>query len=132
MPLFKSKLEEKSWAQLKKHFPSIKYEPHKYKYIQPEKERTYIPDFAMFHKVYIEAKGRLDLPTRQKMIWFRDSNPDITIIFLFQNPDNKITKKSKTTYAQWAEKEGFLWLDFRRNWILKYKELMNDKALSNT
>ena len=25
------------------------------------------------------------------MIWFRDSNPTIRIIFLFMNPDNKIT-----------------------------------------
>ena len=39
------------------------------------------------------------------------------------NPDNKITKRSKTTYAMWAEKEGFAWLDFRRNWIDDYLKL---------
>ncbi len=27
MPTFKSKLEVKAWAVLKKHFPSVKYEP---------------------------------------------------------------------------------------------------------
>lgn len=124
MPTFKSKLEIKAWSLLKKHFPSVKYEPTKIKYIQPEKERTYIPDFKMYRDIYIEAKGKLDLATRQKMIWFRDSNPHVTIIFLFMNPDNKITKRSKTTYAQWADKNEFHWLDFRKDWITAYKNLM--------
>ena len=39
------------------------------------------------------------------------------------NPDNKITKRSKTTYWQWAEKQGFMWLDFRKDWINDYKKL---------
>ena len=124
MPLFKSKLEEKVWEILKKKYPSAKYEPDKFKYIQPEKERTYIPDFRTGKKkLYLEAKGKLDLDTRQKMVWFRDSNPDVTIIFLFMNPDNKITKRSKTTYAKWAEDNGFLWLDFRKDWLNDYNKL---------
>ena len=78
MPTFKSKLEEKVWAVLKKNFPSVKYEPQKYKFIQPEIERTYIPDFKTGRSnIYIEAKGKLDLDTRKKMLWFRDSNPNI-------------------------------------------------------
>lgn len=123
MPAFKSKFEGVVWKELRKYFPSVKYEPNKYAYIQPSIERKYIPDFKMANKVYIEAKGKLDLATRQKMIWFRDSNPDITIIFLFMNPDNKITKRSKTTYWMWAEKNGFLWLDHRKDWINDYKKL---------
>lgn len=124
MPQFKSKLEEKVWSILKKHFPSVKYEPQKYKFIQPEIERTYIPDFKTGRSnIYIEAKGKLDLETRKKMIWFRDSNPGIRIIFLFMNPDNKITKRSKTTYAMWATDNGFEWLDFRKDWLNAYKQL---------
>ena len=42
---------------------------------------------------------------------------------LSMNPDNRITKRSKTTYWVWAEKEGFLWLDFRKDWITHYKEM---------
>lgn len=124
MPTFKSKLEEKVWAVLKKNFPSVKYEPQKYKFIQPEIERTYIPDFKTGRSnIYIEAKGKLDLDTRKKMLWFRDSNPNIRIVFLFQNPDNKITKRSKTTYAMWATDNGFEWLDFRKDWLNAYKQL---------
>lgn len=124
MPLFKSKLEEQVWKQLKARFPSVKYEPDKYKYIQPEKQRTYVPDFKTGRrKIYLEAKGKLDLDTRQKMVWFKECNPDVTIVFLFMNPDNKITKKSKTTYWMWAETNGFKWLDFRKDWLSAYIKL---------
>ena len=104
MPTFKSGLEVKAWKILKKHIPRVKYEPDAIPYKQPAKERKYTPDFKVANGVYIEAKGKLDLATRQKMVWFKDMHPRITIIFLFMNPDNKITKRSKTTYAMWAEK----------------------------
>ena len=124
MPSFKSKLEEKVWAVLKKEFLAVKYEPQRFKFIQPEVERTYIPDFKTGRSnIFIEAKGKLDLETRKKMVWFRDSNPTIRIIFLFMNPDNKITKRSKTTYAMWATDNGFEWLDFRKDWLNAYKQL---------
>lgn len=124
MPSFKSKLEEKVWAVLKKEFSAVKYEPQRFKFIQPEVERTYIPDFKTGRSnIFIEAKGKLDLETRKKMVWFRDSNPTVRIIFLFMNPDNKITKRSKTTYAMWATDNGFEWLDFRKDWLNAYKQL---------
>jgi len=124
MPSFKSKLEEKVWATLKREYPTVKYEPQKCKFIQPEIERTYIPDFKTGRtNIFLETKGKLDLETRKKMVWFKQSNPSIRIIFLFQNPDNKITKRSKTTYAMWATDNGFEWLDFRKDWLRAYKQL---------
>jgi hypothetical protein len=124
MPTFKSKFEETVWKSLKQHYPTIKYEPEKYKYVQPAQDRTYTPDFRTGRrKIYLEAKGKLDLDTRKKMIWFRDSNPDIRVIFLFQNADNKLNKRSKTTYGMWAEANGFEWIDFRKDWISAYKKL---------
>ena len=51
--------------------------------------------------------------------------PQKRIIFLFMNPSNKITKRSKTTYGVWADKEGFEWLDFRLNWVKHLKEMLN-------
>jgi hypothetical protein len=127
MPIFKSKLEERVWAILKREFPSVKYEPDKFKYTQPAIDRTYTPDFKTGRKkIYLEAKGKLDLDTRKKMLWFKECNPDIRIIFLFQNSDNKITKRSKTTYAMWAEENGFEWLDFRRNWLDAYIKLCKE------
>lgn len=127
LPLFKSKLEEKVWAKLRTVFPSTKYEPEKYPYTQPEINRTYTPDFRTSgEKIYLEAKGKLDLDTRKKMLWFKESNPDIRIIFLFQNADNKLTKRSKTTYGEWATANGFEWLDFRKDWLGDYQRLITD------
>jgi hypothetical protein len=89
MPTFKSKLEEKVWASLKKVFPTVKYEPTKYKYVQPEQERTYTPDFKTGRRnVFIEAKGKLDLETRKKMVWFKQCNPNIIIIFRYKRTIN--------------------------------------------
>ena len=125
MPVFKSKLEEKVWAKLKIHFPSVQYEPDKISYVQPTKGRMYIPDFKI-GDIYIEAKGKLDLETRQKMIWFKADNPDVRVIFLFMNPDNKISKRSKTTYGMWATANNFEWIDFRKDWINAYRELCSE------
>lgn len=109
---------------MKENFPSVKYEPDKFPYTQPAKDRKYIPDFKTgSKKIYLEAKGKLDLDTRQKMLWFKECNPEITIVFLFMNPDNKITKRSKTTYGMWAEANGFPWLDYRKDWLNAYREL---------
>ena len=125
MPLFKSKFEKQVWDKLKKVFSACKYEPNKYSYIQPATERTYIPDFKPGSaEIYIEAKGKLDLETRKKMVWFKDYNPDIRIIFLFQNADVKLRKGSKTSYGEWATKNGFEWLDARKDWISAYKEML--------
>ena len=124
MPLFKSKFEKAVWDKLIKAYPNCKYEPDKYKYIQPQIDRTYTPDYKTGRsKTYLEAKGKLDLETRKKMVWFKQSCPDIRIIFLFMNPDVKITKKSKTTYGAWATKNGFEWLDSRKDWVNDYKKL---------
>jgi hypothetical protein len=127
MPIFKSKLEEKVWRILQKEFPGTKYEPDKFKYTQPAVDRTYTPDFKTNgKKIYLEAKGKLDLETRKKMLWFRESNPDIRIIFLFQNASNKLTKRSKTTYGDWATANNFDWLDFRKDWLNGYIKLCQE------
>jgi len=125
MPKFKSKLEEKVWNTLVKEYPSVEYEPTKIKYIQPVQDRTYTPDFKTdaSKEIYLEAKGLLDLETRKKMIWFRDCNPHVRIIMLFQNASNKLHRGSKTTYAMWAEANNFEWLDFRKDWLNAYRQL---------
>lgn len=117
-------MERAAWKALIGKFPDVKYEPDKIPFRQPAKERVYIPDFKLSESIYIEAKGKLDLQTRQKMEWFRDCNPEVIIIFLFQNPSNKITKRSKTTYAEWSEKNGWYWLDFRRGWMRSLQTLL--------
>ena len=125
LPNFKSKFERSIWQQLSRIFTNCQYECDSYKYEQPVIVRTYTPDFKTgSDKVYLETKGKLDLETRKKMVWFKDCNPNVRVIFLFQNADVKLRKGSKTSYGEWATKNGFEWLDARKDWISAYKEML--------
>jgi len=104
---YKSLLEQKVHNLLGSDWD---YEPETFRFIQPAKERKYTPDFRK-GKIYIEVKGKLDLETRQKMQWFKEQHPDVHLVIIFGKASNKLSKKSKTTYAQWAEKVGFEYYD---------------------
>ena len=56
----------------------------------------------------MELKGKLDPASRKKMLYIKAQYPEQKIVFVFQNPNVKINKKSPTTYKMWAEKNGFL------------------------
>lgn len=88
-------------------------------------QKTYKPDFVIYKgklkkpkkpltfdelkgMVLIEAKGYFTSADRTKMKLVKEQHPDLDIRMLFM-ADNKLTKKSKTTYSQWAEKNGFVW-----------------------
>lgn len=81
---------------------AVSYETEKIHFLQPEVARTYLPDFKLKKDVFIETKGKLTIEDRKKHLWIKEQHPEITIIFLFQNSKNKITKRSKTTYGDWA------------------------------
>ena len=91
------------------------YETEKISYIQPAKKRTYKPDFIKTkkngEKLYIETKGRLTAADRKKHEWVKDQNPNLDIRFVFTNSNTRIAKNSKTTYAEWCIKHGFLFAD---------------------
>ena len=81
---------------------------------------NYIPDFIIKNwkdptlDIYIEAKGVLKPEDRRKMLAVKRDNPGLDIRFIFQNPSNKLNSKSKTTYADWAEKNGFPWAHYKK------------------
>jgi len=56
--------------------------------------------------MYIETKGRWTAIDRKKMKHVLNSNPDKDIRLVFQNPNQKISKGSKTTYEAYALKIG--------------------------
>ena len=101
----------------------IKYEAATIEFKQPEKDRKYNPDWMVNETTFIETKGKLDLATRQKHIWIKQQHPEIIVYFLFMNAFNRITKKSKTTYADWCEANGFEWADIKmgipKHWVKK-------------
>ena len=81
------------------------YESEKLDYVL---EARYIPDFKV-GDIYLECKGYFKATDRRKMLAVKKLQPELDIRFVFHAPYNKINKKSKTTYAMWAEKHGFPW-----------------------
>lgn len=63
------------------------------------------------HRIIIETKGRFVTADRQKHLMIKAQHPDLDIRFLFQNSRARISKTSKTTYADWCRKNGFLFAD---------------------
>lgn len=92
---------------------NVVYHPIRIQFIQPAKVRHYQPDFVLRHNdVVIETKGRFTLPDRQKHLMLKKEYPDLDLRLLFDRPFNTISKKSKTTYADWCDKNGFIWADW--------------------
>ena len=110
---FKSGLEDKTNDVLTTANTSFGYETEKLSYIKPATNHTYTPDFVLPKKnggkLYIETKGRWVKADREKMDFVFQQHPDIDIRFVFQNPNAKLYKGSKTTYAQYCDKKGWVW-----------------------
>ena len=103
---FRSGLEKRVGDALNKQGIPYTYEEDKIKYVKPARNATYTPDFRI-GDMYIETKGRFMTADRQKHILIKDQHPELDIRFVFSNPNQKISKNSKTTYAMWCEKHGF-------------------------
>lgn len=104
----RSKFEESVAALLNKRGLSFEYEP-KDKVVSYVITHTYLPDFVLNNGIMVETKGRLTYFDRQKHLAIKSQHPELDIRFVFQRPYNKIRKRSKTTYSEWAEKHGFKW-----------------------
>lgn len=106
-PLFRSKFEQKVSHKLSELGLTWKYESDVIKYIKPVSH--YTPDFTIDTNKYIEVKGRFLGSDRTKHKLIKAQSPEVNILFVFQNPYLTLSKKSKTTYADWCEKNGFEW-----------------------
>ena len=123
---YKSKFEMRVAAELEELLGDINYEPDRLNFIQPEKKRFYLPDFKLRENVYIETKGKWTSDDRAKHVWIKEQHPDVTIYLLFQNANVKLNKRSKTSYGDWATKNGLLWGDYRngipKEWLNASKQ----------
>jgi len=108
--MFRSGLEGKVADLLSSLKVKYTYEDRKVPY---QLQCNYIPDFHLINGVFLEVKGRLTSEDRRKMIAVKKCNPELDIRFVFQAPFNKIYKGSKTTYAKWAERNGFPWCSYQ-------------------
>lgn len=108
---FRSGLEVKVAEQLKGSGVAVEYETTKIKYVVPESVHTYTPDFVLPNGIVVETKGRFTLPDRKKHLLIQKQHPEKDIRFVFTNSNNKISKGSKTSYADWCRKNGFKFSD---------------------
>ncbi len=69
----------------------------------------YTPDFVLDNGVIIETKGRFVKNDRMKHRWIKTQHPELDIRFVFNNPNARLQKGAKSTYAQWCDKYGFLY-----------------------
>jgi hypothetical protein len=110
---YRSKFELTFANKLKELGLKAEYESEKIHYIQPEKVRTYNPDWTIRRDVYVETKGRFTASDRAKMVLVKRSNPNVVFYLLFQNSNVTLSKVSKTTYGQWCEKNNIEWADIK-------------------
>lgn len=117
---FRSKLEQKTAAQLEDNKIAYGFERIKLSYRRrvvngrcdqcPSKQthqlRTYLSDFNIGETVILEAKGYLDATTRAKMLAVREFNPTYDIRFVF-GANNKLNKKKEKRYSDWCEEHNF-------------------------
>lgn len=107
---YRSGLEERVSEELDKSGVKYEYETQKIKY-RVEEDRTYTPDFILPNGIIVETKGRLTVADRKKHLLIQRQHPFLDIRFVFQNSRAKLYKGSKTTYAQWCDKWGFMYAD---------------------
>ena len=107
---FDSKFEEKVWKASRKGY--TEYHPSPLHFTS---WRTYTPDFLLQTKrrtrIFVETKGYFTPADRGKMLLVKEQHRGFDFRFVFMNAKNKLSKKSKTTYAQWCDKHGFKWAE---------------------
>jgi len=104
---YRSGLEDTVAEQLDMMRVKYTYEELKISYTVPESKHTYTPDFVLSNGIIVETKGRFVTADRKKHLLVKRQHPELDIRFVFSNPRCKISKLSKTTYADWCDKYGF-------------------------
>jgi hypothetical protein len=106
---FRSGLEERNAEHLRANGQPVVFEKVKIRYVLPATERTYTPDFEMKNGIIVETKGLFEATDRAKQLFVKLEHPDLDIRLVFSNPNQRLSKTSKVTYAQWAESYGYKW-----------------------
>jgi len=114
---FRSGLEYEVAKQLEDAGVTYEYEETKVEYQKPPSK--YLVDFELPNGILVETKGRFKPADRTKHLLIKRQHPELDIRFVFSNSQNTLSKKSKTTYADWCDKHGFRWADkyIPKSWI---------------
>ena len=121
---YRSGLEDLVAKQLNSLGIKFEYEPKdgKVEYTKPQSKHKYTPDFV-FAEFIVETKGRFTTADRKKHKLIKEQHPEIDVRFVFSNSNTRISKQSKTTYAQWCEHYGFKYADklIPNDWLREIK-----------
>lgn len=107
---YRSGLEEDIAKELEVKGVAYEYEIFSIKY-EVNEVRRYTPDFRLPNGIIIESKGRFTASDRKKHLLVQKQHPEYDIRFVFSNSKAKLSKGSKTTYADWCQKHGFQYAD---------------------
>ena len=110
-------------AELTKMGVDYQYETLTLEYVQPEKKRKYTPDILLPNGIVVEVKGRWVTEDRQKIKMIKEQYPDLDLRMVFSNSKAKISKISKTTYADYCTKLGIPFADrmIPKEWLNESK-----------
>ena len=108
---YRSGLEEKISSQIAARGLTVKYETEVIEYEVPSRKAKYRPDFKLPNDIIVETKGRFVTKDRQKHVLVKEQHPDLDLRFVFNYSKAKLYKGSKTTYADWCDKHGFIYAD---------------------
>lgn len=130
---YRSGLEEDLAESLRARGVKYTYEETKIRYIQPASEHQYTADFELENGIIIESKGRFLVADRKKHLLIKRQQPHLDIRFIFSNSKQKISKASRTTYADWCNKNGFLYADkeIPDSWIKERRRRVSDGTYIN-
>lgn len=105
---FRSGLEKRTAGFLKIRGVSFEYEKTRIPWIDT-RQKTYTPDFVLDNGIIVETKGRFIASDRMKHLMIKQQHPELDIRFVFSNQNARLSKGSKTTYAMWCDKHGYLY-----------------------
>ena len=107
---YRSGLEEKTAKHLEALGVSFEFETLKLPYTVPASNHKYTPDFIITTKsgkvIIVETKGIWTYDDRVKHLLIRQQHPELDIRFVFDRSKSRISKQSKTTYADICEGRG--------------------------
>jgi hypothetical protein len=111
---FRSGLEVQLAKQLDDNQVQYTYEGSTFKYEQPAEIKRHTPDFILPNFIIVEGKGEWTSSDRKKVKLFLQLNPGIDYRMVFSRSKSRISKKSKTTYADVCRTLG---IKFADEWI---------------
>lgn len=107
---YRSGLEIKIQEQLKELGEPFQYEAIKIEW-EDLKYRKYTPDFILRNNIIVETKGLFTAEDRRKHLLVKEQHENVEIRFVFESSKRRLSKISKTTYADWCNKHGFKYAD---------------------